>query len=170
MWPSIYKGADALSFLLGRIAGGAILLIAFLQVIEIFARNFAGVSLTFVWEYAAYMHIAAIFLGLAFTLRTGGHIQVTLLATVIPRFFNYLSTVVGLVISGFLSIGLIRLCWNWGITGRTSGTVDNLPLAIPMTFVAFGSAMLTLQLALRLIHLLMGTRIELPWAAGPSAE
>jgi hypothetical protein len=30
--------------------------------------------------------------------------------------------------------------------------------------------MLTLQLALRLVHLILGTRIELPWFNSPSAE
>lgn len=170
MWQPLYKSVDALSRAMGWVAGGLILLIALMQVIEILARNFMGVSLTFVWEYAAYLHIAAIFLGLSFTLRTGGHIQVTLLATVMPRFFSYLSTIVGLIISGYLSLALIKLCWNWGMTGRSSGTVDNLPLVYPMAFVAFGAAMLTLQLVLRLIHLVMGTRVELPWGNSPLAE
>jgi TRAP-type C4-dicarboxylate transport system permease small subunit len=170
MWQSIYKSADAVSHALAYIAGGIIMLIAFMQMLEIVIRNTAGISLTFVWEYAAYMHIAAIFLGAAYTLRTGGHIQVTLLATVAPRIFSYLSATVALVISAYLSMALIQLCYNWGSTGRTSGTVDNLPLVYPMIFVAFGASMLTLQLALRLIHLIVGTPEELAWAGGASVE
>lgn len=170
MWQSTYRAVDALSHAMAHVSGFAILIIALMQVVEIVLRNFAGISLTFVWEYAAYMHIAAIFMGLAFTLRTGGHIQVTLLAGIVPRLFGWLSTTVGLAISGYLSFAMIRLCYSWGSTGRTSGTVDNLPLVWPMVFVAFGASMLTLQLVLRLIHLFMGTPPQLPWAAGPAAD
>jgi TRAP-type C4-dicarboxylate transport system permease small subunit len=167
MWQSIYRTVDTISRAMAWVAGVTILLIALMQMVEIVVRNFAG---TFVWEYAAYMHIAAIFMGLAFTLRTGGHIQVTLLSTVLPRGFLYISTLLGLAISAYLSFAVIRLCYNWGSTGRTSGTVDNLPLVYPMIFVALGASMLTLQLALRLVHLILGTRIELPWFNSPSAE
>lgn len=170
MWQSIYRSVDALSRAMAWVAGITILVIALMQMVEILVRNLAGISLTFVWEYAAYMHIAAIFMGLAFTLRTGGHIQVTLLATVAPRLFHYLSTVLGLAISAYLSVAMIRLCYNWGATWRTSGTVDNLPLVYPMIFVAFGASMLTLQLALRLVHLILGTQVELRGSSGPSAE
>lgn len=166
MWHTVYRAVDALSRAMAYLAGFSILIIALMQVAEIAFRNFAGISLTFVWEYAAYMHIGAIFMGLAYTLRTGGHIQVTLLATVMPRFFGYLSTTVGLMISGYLSFALIRLCHNWGSTGRTSGTVDNLPLVYPMFFVAFGASMLTVQLVLRLIHMILGTQPQLVWG-GP---
>lgn len=170
MWQSLYRAIDAVSHAMAYLAGFTILFIAVMQVAEIGFRNLAGISLTFVWEYAAYMHISAIFMGLAFTLRTGGHIQVTLLSAVLPRLFDYLSTTVGLIISGFLSFALIRLCYNWGSTGRTSGTVDNLPLVYPMLFVAFGALMLTLQLFFRLIHLILKTQLQLPWAAGPVAD
>lgn len=170
MWQSLYRAVDALSRAMAYLAGFAILIIAVMQVAEIALRNLMGISLTFVWEYAAYMHIAAIFMGLSFTLRTGGHIQVTLLAGAFPRLFNYLSTTVGLIISGYLSYALIRLCYSWGSTGRTSGTVDNLPLVYPMIFVAFGASMLTLQLMFRLLHIILKTRMQLPWSAGPAVD
>lgn len=170
MWPKIYQTVDAISRVTAWIAGGLIFLIAFLQLAEIILRNVANISLSFVWEYAAYMHIAAIFLGLSMTLRTGGHIQVTLLANVIPRVFQIVSTVGGLAFSGFLSLALVRLAWAWGVSGRTSGTIDDIPLVIPMSVVAFGAVMLTVQLCLRLFHILLGTKPELTWSSGPSAE
>lgn len=170
MWQKLYQTTDTISRVLAWVSGGLIFLIAFLQLSEILLRNFANISLSFVWEIAAYMHIAAIFLGLSMTLRTGGHIQVTLLATVLPRAFQIVSTLGGLAISGFLNLALIRLAWNWGVTGRTSGTVDNIPLVIPMGFVALGATVLTLQLGLRLFHILLGTPVELQWSSGPSAE
>lgn len=171
MWPKLYRAADSISRIMAWVSGGLIFLIAFLQTIEIIVRNLLDISLSFVWEYAAYMHIAAVFLGLSMTLRTGGHIQVTLLSSVAPRLFQITSTLGALAISAFLSTALIRLAWTWGSTGRTSGTIDNVPLVIPMTVVAVGATMLTVQLLLRLVHILLGTQAELVWSAGgPSAE
>lgn len=170
MWQTIYRSVDGVSRVMAWVAGALILLIAFMQMAEIVLRNVANISLTFVWEYAAYMHIVAIFLGLSLTLRTGGHIQVILLAHAMPRAFNYISTVGGLIFSSYLSFAMIRLCYDWGVTGRTSGTVDNLPLVYPMIFVAFGASMLTLQLLMRLLHLIFGTESELSWVGGVSAE
>lgn len=170
MWPRTYHAMDAVSRVAAWIAGGLILVIAFLQLTEIILRNTLNVSLSFVWEYAAYMHVTAIFLGLSMTLRTGGHIQVTLLANAMPRLFRIVSTLGGLAVSGFLSLALIRVAWSWGITGRSSGTVDDIPLVIPMSVVAFGAVLLTLQLLLRLFHILFGTPVELDWSSGPSAE
>lgn len=170
MWHHLYRSADRLSHGMAVIAGFAVLLIAFMQMTEIIVRNIFDVSLTFVWEYAAYMHVSAIFFGLSFTLRTGGHIQVTLLSKVAPRLFHWVSTLLGLAISGFLSLALLQLCINWGVTGRSSGTVDDLPLVYPMACVTFGACMLTLQLVLRLLHLLLGTPVELAWAHSPSAD
>ncbi|MGP9590374.1 TRAP transporter small permease [Halomonas sp. AOP42-B2-16] len=170
MWQSLYQAVDTLSRIMAHLAGLSILIIALMQVTEIIVRNLLGISLTFVWEYAAYMHIAAIFMGLSFTLRTGGHIQVTLLATALPRLFEYMSTIIGLIISSYLSYALIRMCYSWGSTGRTSGTIDNLPLVYPMAFVAFGASVLTLQLLLRLIHIILKTRRQLSWSAGPTVD
>ncbi|HAR51196.1 TRAP transporter small permease [Roseovarius sp.] len=170
MWRIFYRSVDAVSLALGWVAGGLILCIALMIMAEILLRNLAGISLTFVWEISAYFHIAAIFLGLAFTLRTGGHIQVAILQRPLGRLFELVSTLGGLVISAYLSLALVRLCLNWASTGRTSGTVDNIPLAWPMTLVAVGACLLTLQLLLRLVHLLTGAPHELPWGAGPSAE
>lgn len=170
MWPKIYNFFDAVSRGMAWIAGGMIFLIAFMQMLEIILRNLFDVSLSFVWEYAAYMHIAAIFLGLSMTLRSGGHIQVTLMSSAFPKAFQIVSTLGGIALSCFLSYALVRLAWNWGVTGRTSGTVDNAPLVVPMSIVAFGSVMLSVQLLLRLFHVFLGTKTELAWASGPSVE
>jgi TRAP-type C4-dicarboxylate transport system permease small subunit len=170
MWQPIYKFADRLSLLLGWLAGGAIFLIVVLLAAEIVLRNVFVISLSFVWEYSTYLHITAIFFALSFTLRTGGHIRVTLMAKVLPRLFAFTSTILGLLISSFLTFALVKLCFTWGMAGKTSGTIDNMPLIYPISLVAFGATMLTIQLILRLVHLVVGTPEELPWAAGPSAE
>jgi len=151
---------DATSTVLGYLAGGLLAAIVVIQIAEILARNILGISLPFTWEYAAYFHICAIFLAAAFTLRCGGHVRVTLFQTAAPRAFELLSTLVGLAISAYLSWALVRFALNYGATGRTSGTVNDVPLVYPAGVVAFGACMLTLQLALRLVQVLTRAPVE----------
>ena len=51
---------------------------------EIFSRAVLNLSLSFAWEYAAYFMGAAVFLAAAFTLRSGGHVRVSLLSSSVP--------------------------------------------------------------------------------------
>jgi TRAP-type C4-dicarboxylate transport system permease small subunit len=170
MWRALYASIDALSRACAYLAGAAIMVIALMQICEIVLRNVFDISLPFVWEYAAYMHVGAVFLAAAYTLRTGGQIQVTLLREVAPRLFPWLSTTVGLVISAFVSYALIKFAYGYAVTGRTSGTINNLPLVYPAFFMAFGASMLTLQLLLRLVHVALGTPEQLPWTGSAASE
>lgn len=164
MLRKISHAIDAFSMLLGYLAGGLLLSIAILQIAEIITRNFLGTSLPFVWEIGAYFHICAIFLAASFTLRTGGHIRITLIQQLSPRAFEVLSTLVGLAISGFLSLALVRFAVNYSVSGRTSGTVNDIALVYPAGVVAFGACLLTLQLALRLAQTLYRQPVEIDLA------
>lgn len=163
MLRKISHAIDTFSMLLGYLAGALLLSIAIMQLAEIIARNFLGTSLPFVWEVGAYFHICAIFLAAAFTLRTGGHIRVTLIQQLSPRAFEILSTIVGLAISGYLSLALVRFAMNFAASGRTSGTVNDIPLVYPASAVAFGACLLTLQLVLRLVQTLCRQPVEIDW-------
>jgi len=152
--------ADACSTALGYLAGALLAGIVAIQIAEILARNLLGVSLSFTWEVAAYFHVCAIFLAAAFTLRTGGHVRVSLIQSAAPRVFELLATLLGLAISSYLSWALVRFAWNYGVTGRTSGTINDVPLVYPAAVVAFGACMLTLQLLLRLLQALAREPVE----------
>jgi len=170
MLRTLTRLADAASATLGYLAGGLLAAIVVIQIAEILARNLLGVSLPFTWEVAAYFHICAIFLAAAFTLRSGGHVRVSLLQSAMPRAFELLSTTVGLAISAYLSLALVRFAVNYGVTGRTSGTVNDVALVYPAGVVAFGACMLTLQLLLRLAQALARLPVETEQAASLSAE
>ncbi|MCD1635172.1 TRAP transporter small permease [Martelella mediterranea] len=170
MWQAVNSLVDRFSRMLAYLSGAAILLIAVMQMAEIILRNFAGISLPFVWEYASYLHISAIFLGAAFTLRTGGHIRVTLVRGLNPRLFEIVATIIGLAISSYLTKALFGMAWGYGATGRTSGTINDVPLIIPAIFVSAGAAMLTVQLALRLVQAVIGNPLVVPWHETARAE
>lgn len=161
MWRSLNNFTDKLALVLAYISGFTILCIALLQLLEIIVRNTLGYSLPFVWEYAAYMHMSAVFLGAAFTLRTGGHIQVTLLKNLNPRIFECVATFIGLLISLFLSWSLVSLAVGYADTGRTSSTVNAVQLVYPASIVAFGACMLSFQLFLRLVKVVLGQPAEI---------
>lgn len=170
MWKAVYRSVDLISKVCVYISGAALMAIALMQIGEIILRNAFSISLPFVWEYAAYFHAGAVFLAASFTLRTGGQIQVTILREFSPTFFRYSSTLVGLVISAFLTYALVKMAMGYAVSGRTSGTINNLPLIYPAAFIAFGAGMMTLQLALRFVHLLRGTPEELPWHGSAASE
>jgi TRAP-type C4-dicarboxylate transport system permease small subunit len=161
MWHYITVFVDRFSLLLAYLAGASILCIALMQLLEIMLRNVFNISLPFVWEYASYLHMGAVFLAAGYTLRVGGHIRVTLLQKIHPRAFECMATTVALCISAFLSVALVKFAYNYGLSGRTSGTVNDVPLVYPAAFVAFGALMLTLQLFLRLVASIIGQPVEL---------
>ncbi|WP_319773755.1 TRAP transporter small permease subunit [Breoghania sp.] len=152
---------DRFSRALAVLSGFAIFLMAGLVVSEIVLRNLFSVSLTFVWEVSVYLHMAAIFLGSAWTLRTGGHIRVTLLQSVFPRAFEWFATLIGLAISTYMTNALVLLAWSYWRTGRTSGSTTDIALIYPAGFMAFGAVLLTVQIALRLVHLALGREPEI---------
>lgn len=153
--------ADRFSRWLAYLSGAVIFAIAALQISEIVSRNLFDVSLSIVWEVAAYMHVAAIFLAGAWTLRSGGHIRVTLFQSLNPKAFEFIGTLIGLLISAFLTYALVSLAWQYGVSGRTSGTTNNILLVYPAGLVAFGSVMLTIQIFLRLCQSVTRRPVEI---------
>jgi TRAP-type C4-dicarboxylate transport system permease small subunit len=155
------KTIDRMSYALSLLSGLAICGIVVLIVTEILLRKFAGISLHFIWEYSVFIHLCAVFLGAGWTLRTGGHIRVTLLRAVIPCAFEWISALIGLAIALFLTGAMTQLALGYLQSGRTTGTSTDTPLFIPAGFIVFGSVVLTLQIALRLFALFTGQSPEL---------
>ena len=148
----------------GYVAAALVVGIAALILTEIFCRTVLNVSLSFAWEYSAYFLAVSIFLAAAFTLRTGGHVRVMLLSQNVPpraaQRLDLLATVAGTVIAGWLAWSLAAFAWQSWATGSTSATIDETPLVYPQAAMAFGAALLTLQLVARTIRLLAGDAPE----------
>ena len=101
------KYLDSLSRVIAGAAAIVTVSIAVVIISEIIARSIFNYSFSFAWEYSAYAMGVAMFCGAAFTLRTGGHIRVSLLKSVLPNNAIYLvdivCTVLGVCISGVLA-------------------------------------------------------------------
>ena len=156
----LLAGIDELSRTCGYVAAALVLGIAGLILAEIFCRTVLNVSLSFAWEYAAYFFAVSIFLGAAFALRTGGHVRVMLLSQSVPprvaHWLDVLATAVGTLIAGFLAWSLTSFAARSWISGSTSPTIDETPLVYPPAAMAFGAALLTLQLMARAVRLFVG--------------
>lgn len=132
--------------------------IAALVLSEIVFRNFFHISLTFAWDFSAYMMAGAIFCGAAFTLRTGGHVRVSLLTHNVPPavafVIDFVATVFATAVSVYAAYALVLFAWSSFVTGRTSSTIDATPLVYPQGMIAFGAVLLALQFVARLVRLI----------------
>ena len=155
---------DLISTALAVLAAVLTLSIAVVIIAEIIARSIFNYSFSFAWEYSAYAMGSAMFCGLAFTLRTGGHIRVSLLASALPqgvsKAIDILCTLVAIGFSGYIGLALCELAWRSFLSGSTSPSVTATPLVLPQGLIALGAILLTLQFVARLIRLLMNEEPE----------
>lgn len=131
---------------------------------EIIIRLITNGGLPFTWEYSSYLLAASLFCGLGWTLRTGGHIRVTVLEQIVPaavtRWINLVGCAVALYFSCVLTTAMIMLCINSYQSGSRSIMNAESPLWVPQSAVAFGALVLSLQLALRLLLLITNNEPE----------
>lgn len=155
---------DLVSMALAAFAAFLTLSIAVVIISEIIARSFFNYSFSFAWEYSAYAMGAAMFCGLAYTLRTGGHIRVSLLAAALPeaisKAVDVLCTLIAIGFSGYISLALCELAWSSFVSGSTAPSVTATPLIIPQGLIALGAVFLTLQFVARLIRLVINEEPE----------
>src|SRR3546814_16349152 len=85
---------------------------------------------------------ASFFLGLAYTLRTGGHVRVSLVAEQLPPkaawLLDIVATLVAIWFSAFISYAMVQFAWASYAGGSVSFTATATPLAIPQSVVALG--------------------------------
>lgn len=160
MLTRVLDALDAVSRWMAYVAAALVAAIAVIVLSEIFSRWALGISLTFAWEYAAYFMAAAILFAAAFTLRTGGHVRVSLLTASVPRpvarAVDFVATLLGAGMAIFLAYALVLFAWESLRTGRTSATLDATPLVYPHAALALGAVLLALQLVARIVRLISG--------------
>jgi TRAP-type C4-dicarboxylate transport system permease small subunit len=138
---------------------------------EIFVRYFLNSTLHFSWEFASYLMASVFFLGSAYTLRTSGHIRMSILSEAVPErvrlALDVLCTIVGVAMTLIIAAALVDLAWQSYLRGVTSPTPTRTVLAIPQAGPALGACLLCLQVVARLVCLLIGRAPDL---APPGGE
>ncbi|WP_117238382.1 TRAP transporter small permease [Thermus sediminis] len=151
---ALYRLADGLAVLLGLF----ILLVILAQV----AGRFLGFVVPSALELAGFATAGLIFLGLAPTLRAGGHVRVVALWQRLPPGSRALVERLSLLLS--LLAALYAALQAWGRVGESLRYGDlapgllPLPLWIPLAVVAFGVSVFALALLEALLKTFRGGR------------
>ena len=132
------------------IAGLAVLVTAFIICYEIVARSIFHKPTVWVMEISTYLLILAGFFGMAYTMRTNGHIFVDFLYSKFSKNVRR-----GLdVLTSLLSIFAIYVCMtestNYMLMSLNMGVVSpsllRVPLWIPQTFMVIGFVLLFFEI------------------------
>lgn len=170
----IARTIDAIALALGILGAGALVVIFFLIGAEIVSRTLFSQSLSFAWEYSSYLLSTLIFCGLGWTLRTGGHIRVTMLLEVLPRKHALMADIAGAVLGTILAVllawAMIALCIQSYIDGTQSLLSWGTPLFIPQIPIAMGAVGFALQMALRVLLLVKGLEAERDFTQADSGQ
>jgi TRAP-type C4-dicarboxylate transport system permease small subunit len=148
---------DRVSVWCAALAGVCLGLMTLLMLAEVVARNAFAQSLTFSWEFSGYLMGATFFFGAAYTLRSNGHVRVSMLAEVVPakvaRGLEYFCTLVGILVTGYILYALFDLTLISYQRDVKSFTPTETPMILPQGILAFGAALLFLQMVGRLVRL-----------------
>jgi TRAP-type C4-dicarboxylate transport system permease small subunit len=165
---------DGLYRVSGGVAAFCILLIAVLVVAQVIGR-LLGVLVPGADDIAGYALTASSFLGLAYTLRTGSHIRLTLLLRVSrPRARRALETAclaLGAFSIGYLAVHVVEMVRDaWRFNDRAQGVLA-IPLWIPQSVMAAGALVLFVAFVDDLVAVLRGAPPSYDLARGdaPSA-
>ena len=119
-----------------------------------------GVTIPSYSDFTGFFLAASSFLALAYTLRAGGHIRVTLVTQTLNRKTRHVTeiivTLTALAMSAFGTYYMILLVMESHEFGDKSAGMVSVPLWIPQVPVAVGLFVLTLALADELVGLLRG--------------
>ena len=158
--PFLRRLLDRFYLAAASLAALCILLIALLIVLQVVARWF-GVIVPAAEEFAGFLMAGATFLALAWTLRSGGHIRVTLLIRTFSPRWRHAQEVVVLAIASALAIALAIFATALVIESREFGDVSAghvaVPLWIPQLPLPLGLAMLAVALLDELVGILTGS-------------
>ncbi|MDC0738908.1 TRAP transporter small permease [Cognatishimia sp. SS12] len=160
----IYKGAGALAALFIL----AIVVLVSAQVVLNLADKIAaaltgrglGLTIPSYSDFTGFFLAAASFLALAYTLRVGGHIRVTLITGRLPvrlaRAAEIAVTAIALLMSGYASWYMALLAYESYEFGDQSSGMISVPLWLPQLPVVIGLMVLTLALLDEIVALLQG--------------
>jgi TRAP-type C4-dicarboxylate transport system permease small subunit len=139
-------------------AGGILLLLMLVTVVDVVLRYVFNAPLASVWEFTEFSMATIVFLGIAYCGWTGGHISIDLLEKWLDRpSLRYLPAVIAF--TGALLFALIA----YRATLETFATINQVSNMLrwphyPFRFTAaFGSAMFAVVLAWRGIQAVRGT-------------
>lgn len=149
----------------GVVSGLALIGIVAFVLIQIVARPL-GIVVSWSAEFAGYAMAASSFMGLAYTLNSGGHIRVNLLADRLPkswqRWLERLCLIMAAGIVGFFAWYCAVMTYDSFQFNEMGQGIIAVPLWIPQLWMALGVACLWLALVDNLITHIMNETTQYP--------
>ncbi len=139
-----------LSSIAAAVAGLGVIISIALVVIGVIGRYILNLAIIFIDEYTGYLLVLTTFMGLAYTLRTDGHIDVDLVGRHLPpkikSGLRIVTTLVALVLTILLTIYTGGKTWSAYQMGLTATSSLETPLFIPQLVIPIGFVLLALSL------------------------
>jgi len=156
------RALRALYTLCGYLAGVALVLMLAMILLNI-AGGVFGFFIQGLDAYAGYLMAASIFLSLAYTLKAGEHIRVTLVIERLSgrarKAFELFCLAAATVITGYVAWFAVRMVWLSWLINDISQAQDQTPLWIPQTVMAFGAVILFIAFVEDLVDEIRGRRV-----------
>lgn len=144
----LFRWVDAVSEVVGYLSGACIFLATLVICYAVVLRAM-GQSTIWQTELAVYLLIFVTFVGGAYGLKHGSHVNVDLLLTRLPPrgrlVLQSLGVVLSLVLIAAVGWRSVHSWWEATQQGWTSSTAWNPPLTYPYAIVPVGMALMALQ-------------------------
>ncbi|MBI2197118.1 MAG: TRAP transporter small permease [Candidatus Rokubacteria bacterium] len=139
------------------VAGGATLGLTVMVASGVVARRVFNAPFLFVEELSGYVVLAIVFLGLAHTLRVGGHVRVELLINSVGGALRTALRGAAIVLAGVWAVFFLLAAMYQVSEFYTQGILSfaylQTPLWVPGSFMVVGGLLLTLQCVALLLRL-----------------
>lgn len=147
---------EALSDGAGYAGGITVFGLTLLIAVGVFSRRVLGSPLLAVDEVSGYLLLAIVFLGLAHTMKAGGHIRADIVLAHVPAGvrggLELLATLLALLFALTLLVGNWALVAEYYGRGTLSFKYLQIPLWIPASLLVVGVGLLLLQLVARFLR------------------
>ena len=148
----------------GYASGFFMVLIVILISVEILARTLFGTSTLIADEYSAYFFVAVVLLGLAFALKDGAHIRITLVQTRLTengrRILDLAVTLIALVLALYAFRHAVEMVYDTWSLEMTADSISETPIWIPQVVIPVGLLLFILQLAAHFLRRLSSSQIR----------
>ncbi|MFN2355486.1 MAG: TRAP transporter small permease subunit [Desulfopila sp.] len=150
------QGIDTFSRVGAYLSALFMVLIVALISVEIVLRTFFKTSTYISSEYSGYLMVAVVLAGLSYTLRTDGHIRITILMVRFPpqvqRYLEAVAIFMALLITGFICYHATLMAVDAYNYEMTADSISQTPLYLPQALIPVGLLGLCTQLLAQLLR------------------
>lgn len=167
--PLLLRYIDRLSELAGYASAVLILVSMLIVCYGVLLRYVFGASTVWQLELSTYFLMFAAFVGGAYGLKHGDHVNLSLIVDRLPEkprlYVQLVASVLGFVFVVTVAVIAYFLWWETTQEGMTSGTAWNVPLTYPYLIVPLGMTLIALQYLVIVVQIIQQIR-----AGGNSAD